>query len=356
MGRKQSKAKSVAGRNKLGWKANSPDGKFLAKLLQKKQVSAGITPGAIKELHPRFYKYKNDSFAAGLRRMKTKYGCNVRGGTGKSIDRLGFMFGFAPSNTLLLSSIDDEDEDDDDEAVTLGSEDDDDDEEEDGPLEEDEASVAGHFIQVPPAFSRVSSSLASASSSSVPGEWKPPFIKGRYQDSSMAWHQVVLVLLPTGVADMSTQDLDIGLEQTVSGTVLSIGMFWPQWISEHSFLLFIEKEMQRDMDKQIKVLPANKRQQAKYNFRSDFALMSQEVRKQMTLMRQDPQRPAIKCTAKIKLDLVVKSITEDDWMFAGNSDGVRLLFVNLKAPPVTSYEEKQVKNLRLAMDVDSESE
>ena len=70
----------------------------------------------------------------------------------------------------------------------------------------------------------------------------------------MAWHQVVLVLLPTGVADMSTQDLDIGLEQYASGTILSIGMFWPQWISEHSFLLFIEKEMQRDMDKQIKLL------------------------------------------------------------------------------------------------------
>ena len=159
----------------------------------------------------------------------------------------------------------------------------------------------------------------------------------------MAWHQVVLVLLPTGVADMSTEDLDIGLEQTASGTDLSIGMFWPQWILRYSFLSFIEKEMVRDMEKQIKLLPVNKKQQAKYNFRSDFALMSQEVRKQLTLMRHDPQRPAIKCTAKIKLDLVVKSITADDWMFAGNSDGVRLLFVNLKAPPVTSYEEKQVQ-------------
>ena len=81
----------------------------------------------------------------------------------------------------------------------------------------------------------------------------------------------------------------------------------------------ISRSSSFDMDKQIKLLLANKKQQAKYNFRSDFALMSQEVRKQITLMRQDPQRPAIKCTAKIKLDLVVKSITADDWMFAGNS-------------------------------------
>ena len=158
---------------------------------------------------------------------------------------------------------------------------------------------------------------------------------------------------------MSTEDLDIiwawsGAERL--GTLLSIGIFWPQWISDHNFLLFIKKEMARDTEKQIKLLPVNKKQQAKYNFRADFALMSQEVRKQMTLMRNDPQRPAIKCASKIKLDLVVKSITADDWTFAGNSDGVRLLFVNLKAPPVTSYEEKQVKDLRLAMDVDSETD
>ena len=70
---------------KLGWKASSNDGKFLSQLLKTKKVSAGITPGALKEMHPRFKKYKTDSFAAGLRRLKTKYGCNVRGSTGTSI-------------------------------------------------------------------------------------------------------------------------------------------------------------------------------------------------------------------------------------------------------------------------------
>ena len=67
----------------MGWKVSSNDGKFLIKLIKDKKVSAGVTPGAIKELHPRFLKYKNDSFAAGLRRLKTKYGLNVRGDTGK---------------------------------------------------------------------------------------------------------------------------------------------------------------------------------------------------------------------------------------------------------------------------------
>ena len=69
-----------------GWKANSKDGRLLAKLLQTKKITAGSGPGVVKEMFPVFNKYKADSFAAGLRRMKTKLGINVRGNTGTSID------------------------------------------------------------------------------------------------------------------------------------------------------------------------------------------------------------------------------------------------------------------------------
>jgi hypothetical protein len=79
MGRKQAQTEKTG---KLGWKAASKDGKFLTELIKNKKLSPGITPGAIKEIHPRFNKYKPASFAAGLRRLKTKYGVNVRGDTG----------------------------------------------------------------------------------------------------------------------------------------------------------------------------------------------------------------------------------------------------------------------------------
>jgi len=104
MGKKAKKAKKDEG--KRGFKANSKEGRFLAKLLKTGKVSAGITPGAIKELHPMFDDFKSDSFAAGLRRMKTKYGCNVRGGTGMSIDWIGLdchkrLFGMSYLHLLL---------------------------------------------------------------------------------------------------------------------------------------------------------------------------------------------------------------------------------------------------------------
>ena len=82
MGKKAKKAKD---QGKRGFRADSKEGQFLAKLLKKGKVSAGITPGAIKELYPVFEDFKNDSFASGLRRMKTKYSCNVRGNTGTSV-------------------------------------------------------------------------------------------------------------------------------------------------------------------------------------------------------------------------------------------------------------------------------
>ena len=70
-----------------GWKANSNDGKYLAKLLKSGKISPGTPPAAIKERFPIFDKYKPDSFASGLRRMKNKLGvnaCPVPGrGTGK---------------------------------------------------------------------------------------------------------------------------------------------------------------------------------------------------------------------------------------------------------------------------------
>jgi len=85
MGKKAAK-KKAKDQGKQGFRADSKEGEFLAKLLKSKQISSGIPPAAIKEMYPVFHDFKNNSFASGLRRMKNKYGLNVHGGTSKSVD------------------------------------------------------------------------------------------------------------------------------------------------------------------------------------------------------------------------------------------------------------------------------
>jgi len=74
-----------------GWKANSKDGKFLMKLFKTGKLRPGDPPSHIKELYKQFRKYKPDSFASGLRRLKNKLAINARpapdAGTRKLIRR-----------------------------------------------------------------------------------------------------------------------------------------------------------------------------------------------------------------------------------------------------------------------------
>jgi len=95
-----------------GFKQNSKDGRFLAKLLKTGKVSPGAMPSWIKEMYPRFRVYKRDSFASGLRRMKAKLGLLTRHGGGENTGKLpavghgllGTSFE-CQSNTLLLPSL-----------------------------------------------------------------------------------------------------------------------------------------------------------------------------------------------------------------------------------------------------------
>jgi len=61
-----------------GWKADSEDGQFLARLFTSGTLSPAAMPSLIKERYPRFKKYKVNAFAAGLRRLKAKLGLNTR--------------------------------------------------------------------------------------------------------------------------------------------------------------------------------------------------------------------------------------------------------------------------------------
>ena len=177
--------------------------------------------------------------------------------------------------------------------------------------------------------------------------WNPDFIKGKHQDAeTMEWHQVLVILLPSGVGQLSTQDVDLGLE--ANGTVLAIQHVWPEWITNRQYLYFLKQALLEQAKPEWKSLLPTDRDEAEDHFRETFALMAHSLRTQMAAMRPDPMLPILKSTARIVLDFAVKPITANDWLFIGNDDGVRLLYVNLKAPTETSYEAKHVKDLLMA--------
>jgi len=74
---KQNKSRSST-KKVRGWKSNSKDGRFLMKLFKTGKLHPGDPPSHIKELYKQFRKYKPDSFASGLRRLKNKLAINAR--------------------------------------------------------------------------------------------------------------------------------------------------------------------------------------------------------------------------------------------------------------------------------------
>jgi len=63
-----------------GWKLKTPDGHFLTKLFKTGKLSPAAMPALIRERYPQFRKYKEDSFSAGVRRLKGKLAVNTRRG------------------------------------------------------------------------------------------------------------------------------------------------------------------------------------------------------------------------------------------------------------------------------------
>jgi len=345
---KISKRRAARDEGKRGFKANSKEGKFLARLIKNKEISPGITPGALKELHPVFNEFKNNSFASGLRRMKNKFGVNVRGGTGKSVEFGSVLFDvlllLTPSARFLLSLLDDEAEEDDEEEEEL----------QEDVLENDdndEAMDAEDDRKPPPTAPCVSVASPSTFPPSMSTwnrvSWMPNVIKGMFQDAvSLVWHQVLIIQLPSGVGWVSTDDIDLTTES--NGWVLGVEVCFPDWISSQQFLYFLKKALLEQAKLRWKELSPAAKDQAEDQFRDSYACMSASLKTQMALMREKPGVHTIKATAKIKLDVAVKPITPEDWHMIGDDTGVRLLYVDLKSPTETSYEAKPVKELLLS--------
>ena len=74
----------------------------------------------------------------------------------------------------------------------------------------------------------------------------------------------------------------------------------------------------------------------------------------MASSRMKADSPVLKAEANIRLDMLVRpTITQEDWSFVGNKTGVRLLFVDMKAPVETTYEKEVAK--KPALDLGSET-
>ena len=173
--------------------------------------------------------------------------------------------------------------------------------------------------------------------------WNPHCIKAKHRGAkTMEWNQVPVVLLPSDAGtSASAEDIDLHLEN--NNSVLAIQDIWPEWITDLEHLFFLKRHLLGQAKQEWQSLLAKAQEQA-----DSYACMACALQEQMALMRPDPKSSALKSTARIKLDFPVKPITPDDWLCVGNDSGVRLLFVDLKAPALTSYEAKAVKSILLA--------
>jgi hypothetical protein len=129
---------------------------------------------------------------------------------------------------------------------------------------------------------------------------------------------------------------------------LAIHVKLPSFVSEGKFLPTLRKVLwDVEVPKWASMNPQEKLE-ARIRFNDDLVLMSQSIKKQLAVMRTDPEVATLKATARIKLDFPVKPLTDGDWQLMGEQKGVRLLFTDLKAPSSRSYKKSKVKTVQIA--------
>ena len=70
-------------------------------------------------------------------------------------------------------------------------------------------------------------------------------------------------------------------------------------------------------------------------------------------MRSQTDNPMLRASTFIKLDMPVKPITYNDWHLFGDAEGVRMVFVDLKAKAEMAIEKSKTKSVEFGM-VDAE--
>jgi len=179
------------------------------------------------------------------------------------------------------------------------------------------------------------------------GDSIPHYIKAAFRDvKTMTWHQLLVIVLPSGVGLESSKD--VKLEVLFDNNVLAITDIWPVWLTSLEFLCFLKQSLLQQAAATWKDLEPMEKDQAEDQWRDMFAMMSGAIQEKMLLMRREEYSPTLKSTAHIPLDFPVKPVTPADWTFFGNDAGVRVLFVDLKAPNEKNYQEDPDKELVIA--------
>jgi len=208
-----------------------------------------------------------------------------------------------------------------------------------------ESGIRGAVVSVPHPQSLVS--VYPAPTPQGTGEWIPHCIKAAHRDiKTMTWHQLLVIILPSGVGLESSKD--VKLEVMFDNKVLAITDIWPVWLTSLEFLCFLKQSLLQQAAVAWKDFEPMEKDQAEDQWRDMFAMMSGAIQEKMILMRREEFSPTLKSAAHIPLDFPVKPATPADWTFFGNDAGVRLLFVDLKAPNVTRYQEDPDKELVVA--------
>jgi len=165
----------------------------------------------------------------------------------------------------------------------------------------------------------------------------------------MQRHQVATALLPGGVRHVKAEGIDLHLEG--DNARLAICIQWLEWIMDLSFLQHLENalHMAHKHAWEFTTLtrptaPGALEDQLKEN----FTLMAFAIKQQMTAVSPFGST-TLKPTAHVKLGMSACDLWGGNWSFLGDSNGICMLFVDMKEPMSESIKtEAMVETVNMA--------
>ena len=191
---------------------------------------------------------------------------------------------------------------------------------------------------------------APVTSSPQPNTWNPIYIKTKFTDGQMKVHQAIMILLPGGVGHTKTEDIELSLEDTMADTYLKISIQWPHWIVSHDFLKVLRETLAKKEAPKLNRMDLEEKEAQETLFAEYIVLLQLAFKQQMVLMRPQSDSPMLRSWAMIKLDMAVKPITYHDWHLFGDLEGVRMVFVDLKAQAEMAIEKSKTKSVEFGVD------
>jgi len=330
---KKGRKKAVANVGTKGFKSQSKDGKFLINLLKKKEVSAGITPTALKQMYPQFQVYKQDSLGSGMRRLKAKYGVNVR------------------SDSDIESALDgrlDHDYGPDEDLDTVASK-------EDGPPAD--IKVPGSAASKAAIVSQMMGFGApamggGATIGNTDTTWKPIHLKTMVEDNQRRKHQLVVLCLPGGFSQKNSEGVEVSLDDGH----LVVSCKWPDMLSDCEFFKVIKQTsvaVNTRMFNQLKeelgpkcpsgVDFSEDRDEYHVYLKKAFR---EEINEIQTTNPHNFGKDGMRAVTHIKLDINCgTSMRGNDWRYLGFKNGVRMIYIDIMEKLEQDDDKKVVREM-----------